>query len=196
MDIWSADKLTLFLIFFVPGFISIKIYDLLVPGESRDFARAWFDALAYSALNFAALSWLIILIHLDDFPKRHLGWYLFLLLLILIAAPAIWPWVYLRLSSWHPVAKYLVHPIRKPWDYVFGKRETYWVIVHLQDGRRIGGRFDTQSFASSSPAEEQIYLEQVWALDDSGRFLHAIDRSRGTITIGNQILAVEFFDVQ
>ncbi len=196
MDVWSADKLTLFLIFFVPGFISIKIYDLLVPGETRDFARAWFDALAYSALNFAALSWLIVLIHLDDFPKRHIGWYLFLLLLILIAAPAMWPWVYRTLSDWPPVAKYLVHPIRRPWDYVFSKREPYWVIVHLQDGRRIGGRFDTQSFASSSPAEEQIYLEQIWALDESGRFQHPIDSSRGAIIMGQQVLAVEFFDVK
>jgi len=37
MDIWNADKLALFPIFFLPGFISIKIYDLLVPGEPRDF---------------------------------------------------------------------------------------------------------------------------------------------------------------
>ncbi len=37
MNIWEADKLVLFLIFFIPGFVSIKVYDLLIPGEQRDF---------------------------------------------------------------------------------------------------------------------------------------------------------------
>jgi hypothetical protein len=37
MDIWNADKLTLLLVFFLPGFISIKVYDLMAPGEPRLF---------------------------------------------------------------------------------------------------------------------------------------------------------------
>jgi hypothetical protein len=52
MDLWSIDRLTLFFLFFLPGFVSLKVYDLLVPGEMRDFSRAFFDALSYSALNF------------------------------------------------------------------------------------------------------------------------------------------------
>ena len=57
----------------------------------------------------------------------------------------------------------------KPWDYVFSRRQAYWVIVHLRDGRKIGGRFDRKSFASSYPADEQIYIEEVWRLDEDGR---------------------------
>ena len=59
MDIWSAGKLALFLIFFLPGFISMKIYDLLVPGEPRDFTKSLLEAISYSTLNFAALFWLL-----------------------------------------------------------------------------------------------------------------------------------------
>jgi hypothetical protein len=44
--------------------------------------------------------------------------------------------------------KYTVHPISKPWDFVFSKKQPYWIIVHLSDGRRIGGRFGENSFAS------------------------------------------------
>ena len=35
MPAWTQDELFLFLLFFVPGFVSIKIYDLLVPAECR-----------------------------------------------------------------------------------------------------------------------------------------------------------------
>lgn len=46
--------LILFLGFFVPGFLMIRIYDLLVPTERRDFSKSVFDAVAYSAVNFVA----------------------------------------------------------------------------------------------------------------------------------------------
>ena len=36
MDIRNVDKLTLFLVFFLPGFISMKVYDLMVPGEPNE----------------------------------------------------------------------------------------------------------------------------------------------------------------
>src|SRR5437879_282533 len=158
MDIWNVDKLTLFLIFFLPGFISMKVYDLLVPGEARDFSKSLFEAVAYSTLNFAVLFWLIALIHTGNFYRQHPVSYFLAVMLIMIAVPAFWPFAFLKLSSWQPLARRFIHPIRKPWDYVFGKRDPYWVIVHLRDGRRIGGRYDTESFASSSPAEEQLYL--------------------------------------
>ena len=87
-----------------------------------------------------------------------------------------------------------MHPIRKPWDYVFGKRDSFWIIVHLQSDQRIGGRFDVDSFASSDPAEEQIYLQEVWVLDVEGRFMNRVERSRGIIIMKDQIRAVEFFE--
>lgn len=192
MDIWQIDKLTLFLILFIPGFISIKVFDLLVPNERRDFSKSWFEAVGYSALNFAAFSWLIILIQSENFNTNHTVLYFLSLLLIMFIAPILWPFVFLKLSTWGAIAKHVVHPIQKPWDYVFGKRESFWVIVHLKDGNKIGGKFDTKSFASSNPAEEQLYLEELWELDKKGVFIKPIERSKGAIIFGKQILAVEF----
>jgi Family of unknown function (DUF6338) len=193
MDIWAADKLTLFLIFFIPGFVSIKVYDLIVPGESRDVSKSVFEAITFSTLNFAALFWLMLIIQAHDLYHRHFAFYSILVAVIMIVAPACWPFLFLKLSTWRPIAKHLIHPIRKPWDYVFVKREPFWIIVHLRNGQRIGGRFGFESFASSEPAEEQIYLEEVWALDNEGRFLYGIERSRGIIIVKEEIRAVEFF---
>ena len=196
MAIWQIDKLTLFLLLFIPGFISLKVYDLLVPSERRDFSKSLFEVIGYSALNFAALSWLIVLVHANGFPAAHSAWYLLAIIFVLFIAPVLWPCLWLKLCSWPPVARRLVSPVRKPWDYVFGKRESYWVIVHLKDGRRVGGRFDTQSFASSSPAEHEIYLEQIWKLSDDGDFLAPVEYSKGMIILEKDIVAVELFGVE
>jgi hypothetical protein len=183
MDIWNVDKLTLFLIFFLPGFISMKVYDLIVSGESRDFSK-----------SMLALSGLIAIIMTGDFYHKHFILYWLWVFVIMVVVPAFWPVAFLRLTTWHPVGKYFVHPIRKPWDYVFRKRTRFWIIVHLKNGQKIGGFFGPESFASSSPADEQIYLEEVWALDEEGRFERLIERSRGIIVMKDEIRAVEFFE--
>lgn len=192
MDIWQKDKLLLFLAFFIPGFISIKVYDLLVPSERRDFSKSIFEAVGYSSLNYAFWSWLIFLMHTGDFYSYHKIWYYVFFFLIIFVSPVIWPVLFFKLSSRSFISKYIVHPIKKPWDYVFGKRESYWVIVHLKDGRKIGGRYDTDSFASSYPSDEQIYIEEAWILDDQGSFNKRIEDSKGIIVFGSEILAVEF----
>lgn len=194
MNIWNIDKLFLFLIFFIPGFISIKIYDLIVPSERRDFSKAIYEAIGFSALNFAVLSWLIILIHSANYSTVHKGWYIFFIMIILFVCPILWPIIYLYLSTQTLIAKHVIHPIQKPWDYVFGKREPFWIIAHLKDGKTIAGKYDTDSFASSYPAEEQIYLEELWHVDKQGRFMKAIERSKGVIISGRDISALEFFE--
>jgi hypothetical protein len=171
----------------------MKVYDLMVPGEPRDVSKSVFEAISYSTLNFAVMFWLIALIQTGDFYHRHFILYSLSVAVIMVIVPACWPVVFLGLSTWRPIAKHFVHPIRKPWGYVFGKHDPFWIIVHLQSGQKIGGRYDTESFASSDPADEQIYLEEVWVLDERGRFLNRVERSRGIIIMKDQIRAVEFF---
>lgn len=193
MDKWDINSLVLFLIFFIPGFISIKVYDLFIPSERRDFSKSLFEVMGYSAINFAALSWLIILIHSNNFYSTHKIIYFLFLLIIIFIIPIIWSLVFLKILSWPPISKKIVHPIRKPWDYVFGRKLCYWVIVHLMDGKKIGGIYDKNSFTSSYPAEEQIYLEQVWHLDEKGGFMKPVERSGGIIILGKEISSLEFF---
>jgi hypothetical protein len=192
MEIWEVDKLVLFLVFFIPGFVSLKVYDLFIPVEQRDFSKSVFEVVAYSALNFAALSWLIIWLISKDFSEGYRWWYYLVVVLVMLVFPTLWALIFVRFRKWKFLTKFILHPFKKPWDYVFGKRESYWVIVHLKDGRMIGGMFGEQSFASSFPAEEQIYLEEVWVLDKNGKFKKPIERSAGIIVLSSEILAIEF----
>jgi hypothetical protein len=38
-DIWSIDKLTLFIAFVLPGFISLQVYRLFVAGDDSDLVK-------------------------------------------------------------------------------------------------------------------------------------------------------------
>lgn len=195
MNIWELNKLLLFLIFFIPGFISLKIYDLIIPGERRDFSKSLLEVLGYSSLNYAAFSWLIFLIYSRKLYQNHTNWFLLSLVIVLFIAPAAWPFIFVILfDKWKFLSKFIIHPIPKAWDYIFGKRKSFWVIVHLKDGRRIGGKYDTKSFASSYPAEEQIYLEEVWRLDEKGKFIEPIERTKGILILGREISMIEFFE--
>lgn len=185
----GQETLALFLIFFVPGFLMIKAYDLLVPSERRDFSKGVFEAVAYSAVNLAAFTPLIYLMRTGFFSPF---WYWVWATVVLIVGPVVWALLFFRVRRSKWLTRQFPHPILRPWDYVFGQRECYWVIVHLKD-RKIGGLFGPDSFASSDPAEPQIYLEELWALDANERFLHKIERSKGIIFFAKDIVAVELF---
>jgi hypothetical protein len=187
----AQGTLALFLIFFIPGFISLKVYDLLVPGERRDFSKSLFDAVAYSSLNFVALLWLIGIVRSGSLPPWL--WYAAMFVL-LIGMPAAWPVLFLRMRRQPWIARRIASPYARVWDDFFANRTPYWVIIHLKDQRRIGGLYRGKSFASHSPAPPEIYLEEVWMLDENGGFTDSrVDSTAGVLIMGTEILALEFF---
>jgi Family of unknown function (DUF6338) len=186
----STQGFALFLFFFVPGFVSLKVYDSLVASETRDFSKSIFDAVAYSALNYGILYPVIVWIR-----SGTLHWIAYSAagLFVLIICPIVWPFLWLKVLSTKIFSSRFIHPVGRPWDFVFLRRKPCWVIVHLRDRRKIGGLFDRRSFASSHPAEPQLYLEEVWKLGDDGRFTERVKSTEGIIILEAEILAVEFF---
>jgi hypothetical protein len=196
VDLTNPSALQLALIFIVPGFVSVKVWDLLVPSGRRDLSASSLEVFAYSSVNFAILLGpLLALDVLGAWALAHpvLGYLTWAA--SLFVAPIVWPVVlYNVLRSGVLKRIGVVHPTPKPWDYVFGLGEAYWIILHMKDGRRIGGRYDVKSFASSFPNDEQLYLEEVWDLDPQGRFLSRIGRTRGIMVSCQDLYGIEFFD--
>jgi len=192
-EILHLSNLYLLLVFFLPGFISLKVYDLLVPNEKRNFSHDFLEAVSYSILNLGLLVFLLA-------PAIHFKWYeniwIFCILafLTLLVFPSIWPILFHWLSSKKIFSRWFVSPIKRPWDWVFARLEPTWVIIHLHDGRKIGGIWDKKSYASSFPIKEQIYLEKVWRLDENGGFESPIEGSKGIIILGQDISSIEFFE--
>lgn len=195
MNIWELDKLLLFFLFFVPGFLALKTYDLCTPLERRDFSKAWFDAVVYSAF-FACIGLLGYRILLNcnilaDYPLIFYVWIIFSMFIFPIGTPFLIKWI----MTFQWICKRFIHPVAKPWDYVFIQKKSYWIIVHLKDGRQIGGFYGENSFASSYPAKEQLYLEEVWKIDN-GNFVESIGRTGGIILTGDEMVAVELFELE
>ena len=191
MDIWEIDKLVLFLAFVIPGFISIKAYQLAFPGSERATSDQLIDAVAYSSVNYALLIFPIISIESGGLRESCRFLYYLFYVFVLFLAPITWVviWKYLRTRDFFQ--RNAPHPTAKPWDYVFAQRKSYWVKVTLIDGTVIAGRYADKSFASSAPALEQIYLEETWVLNENGGFERAKKNTAGVIILSDEISHVE-----
>ena len=191
MDIWEIDKFILFFAFAIPGFISIKTYELLFPGISRASSEQLIDAIAYSSINYALLALPIIGVEKSSIRESCAWLYYSFYIFVLFIAPIVWVliWKYLRTREFFQ--KNAPHPTGKPWDFVFSQRKPYWVKVVLKNGTIIGGRYAENSFSSSAPYDEQIYLEETWVINDKGGFERKINDTAGVIILSSEISHIE-----
>jgi hypothetical protein len=65
----------------------------------------------------------------------------------------------------------------------------------LNNNRVIGGLYGYDSFASSYPEKEDLYLEEVWKIDNDGKFVEKIANTKGVLINYNSIEYIELFDV-
>ncbi len=191
MDILEKEKLLLFVLFVIPGFVSLKFYELFFPSQKNESSKQLIDAVTYSCINYALMFYPIIWFFKDKNRNTFVSFVFYIL--ILFIAPIIWVWVWKIIRNSDTFQKNMPHPIGKPWDYVFGLRRLNWVIVTLKDGTKIGGNYDSQSFSSSSPAIEQLYLEECWVINEDGGFERRREDSDGILILSNEIVTIEFF---
>jgi hypothetical protein len=87
----------------------------------------------------------------------------------------------------------LAHHIPAAWDYAFSQlRRGTFVWVRLNNGTEYAGKMGKFSFASSSTAERDLYLEEVWTIED-GRPWTLKEPKRGVLLCGKDIQRVEIF---
>ena len=54
----------------------------------------------------------------------------------------------------------------------------------------------SKSFASSYPSDEDLYLEQVWKLAKSGKFLSQLPDSRGALVSRSECEYIQFINLE
>jgi len=191
VDIWEVNKLVLFIAFVIPGFISIKAYQLLFPSTKISTSDQLIDAVAYSSINYALLIFPILGVEKAFLKEAHPVLYSLFYIFVLFLAPIVWVLIWRFLRTQDFFQRNAPHPTAKPWDYVFLQRKPYWVKIHLKDGTVIAGRYAEKSFASSTPAEEQIYLEETWVINDKGGFERPKNNTAGVIVLSSEISYLE-----
>ncbi|MCX6674427.1 MAG: DUF6338 family protein [Methanothrix sp.] len=195
MAFWDTDP-TYFLFFFIPGFIMVLFYNWLRKGlpssqEQQKDAPLYLClgySGAYSFLWYPTLAYLSLL----NFGQDHKYIYYFLLIFIFIVIPALLSVAYIKVNTKIRRYVYVESPSSRAWDCVFKDLEPCWARIYLKDSNVIGGKFGNNSFASAYPYEEQIYLEEIWILDEDGEFQEPLPGSKGMIILHDEIKAIEF----
>ncbi|HHR6499796.1 TPA: DUF6338 family protein [Providencia alcalifaciens] len=195
MDVLNQDKLILFFLFIVPGFISLKIYNLLQPSNYIESSKLIIEAVTYSGINYAFLAIPIYLIEKHQVIDNNAFFYYVFYLFVFIIFPVVLPFLFLivRKSKW---CSKLPHPTGKAWDYFFQKAPECWVKVKLKDGTIIGGSYSGDAFASSSPEPMQLYLSERWIMNDDEGFERPVNSSAGILILSSDIVTIEFFKME
>jgi hypothetical protein len=110
MDIWEQDKLLLFIAFVIPGFIGLKVYELLFPGPPRDSSKQVIDAIAISCFNYALLLWPITAVESAGLRASNPGAYSAFYVFVLLLAPIVWAFAYKWLRLLPAIQQVLPHP--------------------------------------------------------------------------------------
>lgn len=66
----------------------------------------------------------------------------------------------------------------------------------MKNGSNIAGVYSVKSFTSAFPHKQDIYLEELWQLDNNQKFLTKIPRSAGLWISADEISSIEFFDYE
>lgn len=64
----------------------------------------------------------------------------------------------------------LYDPTPSAWDFAFKRSQEAFIRVLLTDGTFVGGWFGRNSFAAGYPDDHELYLEEVYSLDEHGKF--------------------------
>lgn len=183
-------KLAAVLMFALPGFISLRVWSLIFPTSERSLKEELGEAISFGLLNAIVCAPAFVMIA----PSSAAATYI-LAIATLLVLPSIWPiivlWVLRRLEA----AELILISSRSAWDNVFLRNEAYFVIAHLNDGGRVGGYYGRDSFAGLHPISGHLYLEQLWYLNEGGKFERPVPDSRGLILRPSDYKYVELLAV-
>ena len=196
----TPEVLALLLFFLVPGFVLIRVFDELHPGRRQGSGNVIIDSVLGS-LPILAI-WFFPALFLFQLGPRLPYWLYYLLLFIFIllgifATPLILAYIFHRLELRGTLKKIGTQPSSTPSERLFSNREGkyYYVRFHLKEGRVLGGYCGENSFAAGdSPKEQEIYVEEVWRLDENGRFVERVEGTAGVMLNREDCETIEFFE--
>lgn len=200
----------LFVVLVVPGFIIVFVRSQFKAGRVPSYPAGFLSYLATSTVYWAFLIFLIVPIVEFVAPviRSHGLWWesftyftnpikYFGTFILIVLLPAIigicfgynWKknWIrgFLTKLRLNPV-----HPTPSAWDWTFEALGEQFVLVALRDGTHIGGLMGSDSFVSSDPAERDIYIQQIYDIDEPDNWK---PMDHGVLIAGGEISSIEFW---
>lgn len=187
-----------FWVLLFPGFLALAAYDLRVPGERRKYADLGIALVGYSVLiDVFAFAFLL----LRPISLQQTVQTVIFVVIAALVVPIATGWFIVDLRELLAKKGLILSSMPKAWDHLFTelskRNEAVGIIITLPDGRRIGGFWAENPFASSYPADEDILITVPCTIDQkTGRILQRIRGARGLLVKRDDILTIEIFDAQ
>lgn len=195
MDILNINNLILFFIFVIPGFISLKVWSLLVPSDQKRISDYIYEMVAYSSLNFVVVFLPLNNLYNSTFAETHPIFFYLIQLFFLLCLPVVWPIGLYNLFNIDFLKGKINHPCPNAWEHFFGKGDPCFVLVHLKNGNLIGGLYANDSYTASFPHKQDIYLTEVWKIDGEGHFIEKVKDTKGIWIDKDFFDYLEFFQI-
>jgi hypothetical protein len=195
-DFKGVENLNLILAFVVPGLVITAIRNRFITGRPLTNTEILINYVALSALYFGLVApFLQPLNSLTNFLPKAFAW-----IVLTIFGPAIVGLLFgvaAQLQLGRKIAHALrlnpVHYIPSAWDWRFWTIRGQFVRVTLSDGTEVYGYFGNRSFASSDPAERDLYLEEEYDFREPGEWTPRKERV-GILISGKDIRFVEIWE--
>ena len=194
----SLDTVIYSAYFLVPGYVIREIVGKFLPDrEHNDFEKVVMY-LEYSILEIALWYWLFeeIYCKFGNHMSKYWGILIFAVLITsLITGIAI------GLIKKHQVFRRALafgginvqHSVPTAWDYKFSTTDTpKWMCICLDDNTILRGRYGMKSLASSDRNNQDIYLEEVFMIDETDAWVRE-DRTDGIWISSKSIKWINFY---
>ncbi|MGZ4864979.1 MAG: DUF6338 family protein [Halobacteriota archaeon] len=223
--IFNPENLALFLVFFIPGFISVAVYSGIVPNPQRDISKDIYKLVTYSTLNFIAvsvifaavltplgaigislspLSWIATLQALAKNPSgSYPNHSLFMLFSVFILFPVLWALLAAGLRT-NQKFQGITHnsPYISPLYQLFSGKigqargaKCLRITLKGQDEPRVIQGLFAAESAINFPTPDEIYL-QLQCKPDGNGFGEPMKGSSGILIFGSEISTIEVFDIR
>jgi hypothetical protein len=196
----SIQAVIVIVIFLMPGFVASRVISYTYPSSEPSDARLILTAITLSCFNYAILSWLLVL-SWRKLWYQNTAFLVFLVLLTLLISPVLIGLGLVKLAATNWLRRFrhtfgIPHPDPKAWDHFFRRGMPCWVVATLRSGRVIGGLYGSNSFASSYPSAEDLYLEQLCNMTPEGMMAGLTALTVGGIIRMENVELLELFEYE
>lgn len=190
----SIDAVIVILLFLIPGFIARGVFSSIYPVPQPSDMRLVLTAIAWSCVNYGLWAWLLILAWSRGWNK-HAAVVAALVLFVSPVGCTLIAGKMMRTAAYRKLRERLGirHPIPKAWDYFFSGGKPCWVVATLKSGKVVGGFYGSQSFVSSYPENEDLYLELLSNMTPEGRLNGITPLTLGGIIRMEDVQLLELF---
>ncbi len=197
---WHSLKVNptalVFIMAVTPGFIIVFVMSQLVSGRILPYPAGF---LLY--LTVSTIYWAVLFLIADVLIANSIWWegstigslrWLVFLVLIPVIVGAVTGAVSNRTLLYKALKKIRlnpIHPTPSAWDWTFSDLNEQYILVKLNNGSMFGGFLGADSFISSDPDERDLYIEEIFGIDEENNW---VTNGHGVYLTGRDISSIEF----